>query len=116
MGKAMAMTVLLIAFLAYQPFSAAAQTPGKNVAKIKAQVEQTALGEAQASSGNVFLVNARSDLPIFSRDFNKKNFKTELQRRLGLQLKFSLAIQLLALLIGFLALAVIGVRRRLRSV
>jgi hypothetical protein len=109
MGKAKALTVLLVVVLAYQPFGAVAQTPGENAARIKVQAEQRAPGEAQTLSGNVFLVKAYSDLPLH---FSKKAFKTELQRRLELQFRFSLAIQILALLLGILALIVISIRRR----
>ncbi len=110
MSKLKAMKVLLIVVLAYQPFSAAAQTPQENRAKSRQQVT---LSESQ-TLGPIYitLVKPLPDSPI---NFSKKAFRQELQHRLALQIRFSLVIQILALVLGFLSLAAISLRRRTRA-
>ncbi|MBP1610027.1 MAG: hypothetical protein H6Q07_1856 [Acidobacteria bacterium] len=112
MGKMKAMTVLLFVVLVYQAFSATAQAPEDKTAKIKDRFETKLTGEPQASGFvDIVLVNPYSDWP---QSFSKKEFKQELQHRLALQIRFSLAIQLLAWLIGLLTLVVtLRFRRRM---
>ena len=111
MAKAKVMAVLLVIFLVYQPFSAAAQALQENTNKVKEQAEKkNGLSETQ-TLGPIYVTLVKP-LPDFPINLSKKEFKQELQNRLALQIRFSLAVQILALALGFLSLVVISVKRR----
>ena len=112
MGKLNAVGFLLMVVLVCQPLSALAQTPQENTAKIEEQFEKKVLGESQTPSPiYITLVNPLPESPI---GFSNREFKQELQHKLALQFRFSLAIQILAWMIGFLTLVVgLPFRRRM---